>query len=129
MAPVTTSSAPGATAAALTAGAPDAAVAPATAVPWLLRPDPSLSFKFLTLAYLFLALVTAMFAALQFIAKVPQVSGFFIVPLPSVFALPYVALLWRRQHVAQHDAGSAVSAAVATPVGRAAGDKEEKKTR
>jgi F0F1-type ATP synthase assembly protein I len=72
--------------------------APAPSQPhWLLRPDPALSWKFISLCYLFLACVSGLFAALQFVGKVSQVTGFWIVPFPSCVALPYALLLWRQQ--------------------------------
>ena len=68
-----------------------------TQLPWLLRPDPALSWKFISLCYLFLACVSGLFAALQFVGEVSQVTGFWIVPFPSCVALPYALLLWRQQ--------------------------------
>jgi hypothetical protein len=63
----------------------------------MFKPNPSLNFAFLTGAYTFLGVLCLLFASLQFLYGVTQVSGFWIVPAPALLGLPYVAYLWRIQ--------------------------------
>ena len=71
----------------------------------MFKPNPSLSFAFLTGAYLFLGVLCLIFSSLQFLYGVTQVSGFWIVPAPALLGLPYVAFLWRIQAAEARKAG------------------------
>jgi hypothetical protein len=88
----------------------------------LIAYDPSLNYKFLFQCYVGLTLLSIFFAILQFSFDVTSVTGFWIVPAPSVLCLPFLAWRWRQQSALESGSSSSSSEA-----GKA--DAETKKVR
>ena len=74
----------------------------------LLSYDPSLNYRFLFLAYAALAALSAFFAVLQFALDVTSVTGFWIVPFPSLLCLPFLAWRWQQQSALERPAAAAL---------------------
>jgi hypothetical protein len=72
--------------------------------------DPALNYRFLFQCYCALTLLSAFFAALQFGLDVTSVTGFWIVPAPSLLCLPFIAWRWRQQSALEAPAAAAAEA-------------------
>jgi hypothetical protein len=59
--------------------------------------DPSLNYGFLFKVYSALSLISLFFFVLQFQFNVDAVTGFWIVPSPTLLCLPFLAWRWRQQ--------------------------------
>jgi hypothetical protein len=75
----------------------------------LIAYDSSLNYRFLFHCYVGLTLLSIFLAVLQFCFDVSSVTGFWIVPAPTVLCLPFLAWRWRQQSALESGSSSSSS--------------------
>ena len=79
----------------------------ASVISWLVTPDPLLNYTFLSKIFVALALISALLFVGQYVLQWEQITGFWLVPaptLPALFYTLYLASVQRKgAREAKHD--------------------------